>query len=154
APMNSSIRKEWSKRPFIGGTDARIIMGRDEAALIRLWKGKRGELEPRDASENLITGLGEATADLNRTCDERNTGRRVGDVRRWVKHSAIFWMGADLHGVIQGIEAVFEPKFVVAASFSEEAVAKQFMPELQHNMWITRLHSTVLSVLTGDGYWV
>ena len=31
------------RRAFIGGSDARIIMGRDEAALIRRWREKRGE---------------------------------------------------------------------------------------------------------------
>ncbi len=31
------------RRCFIGGSDARIIMGDDEAALLRLWREKRGE---------------------------------------------------------------------------------------------------------------
>ena len=35
------------RRYFIGGSDARIIMGDDEAALVRLWREKRGEVEPR-----------------------------------------------------------------------------------------------------------
>jgi predicted phage-related endonuclease len=35
-----------NRHTFIGGSDARIIMGADEAALIRLWKEKRGEAEP------------------------------------------------------------------------------------------------------------
>jgi predicted phage-related endonuclease len=34
------------RRLFIGGSDARIIMSPDEAGLIRLWKEKRGEVEP------------------------------------------------------------------------------------------------------------
>src|SRR5215470_19020608 len=34
-----------SRRFFIGGSDARIIMGSDEAALVRLWREKRGEAE-------------------------------------------------------------------------------------------------------------
>src|SRR5271163_4670223 len=33
-------------RHFIGGSDARIIMGQDERALIRLWQEKRGEVGP------------------------------------------------------------------------------------------------------------
>ena len=37
-------------RSFIGGSDARIIMGDDEAALIRLWREKRSEIEPEDLS--------------------------------------------------------------------------------------------------------
>jgi predicted phage-related endonuclease len=39
---------------IIGGSDARIIMGDDEAALLRLWREKRGEAEPEDLSGNLI----------------------------------------------------------------------------------------------------
>ena len=42
------------RRYFIGGSDARIIMGDDEAALLRLWREKRGEVEPEDLSGNLI----------------------------------------------------------------------------------------------------
>jgi predicted phage-related endonuclease len=33
----------YDRRHFIGGSDARIIMGKDEKALLRLWKEKRGE---------------------------------------------------------------------------------------------------------------
>ena len=31
-----------SRRHFIGGSDARIIMGKDEKALHSLWREKRG----------------------------------------------------------------------------------------------------------------
>ena len=47
-----------NRRRFIGGSDARIIMGNDEAALIRLWREKRGEIEPEDLSGNLVVQLG------------------------------------------------------------------------------------------------
>ena len=43
-----------SRRSFIGGSDARIIMGDDEAALLCLWREKRGEAEPEDLSANLF----------------------------------------------------------------------------------------------------
>ena len=56
-----------SRRAFIGGSDARIIMGDDEAALLRLWREKRGEVEPEDLSANLIVQLGVVTEPLNRT---------------------------------------------------------------------------------------
>ncbi|MBR1157535.1 endonuclease, partial [Bradyrhizobium sp. JYMT SZCCT0428] len=46
------------RRAFIGGSDARIIMGDDEAALFRLWREKRGEAESEDLSNNLIVQLG------------------------------------------------------------------------------------------------
>jgi hypothetical protein len=47
-----------NRRHFIGGSDARVIMGNDEQALIRLWREKRGEVEPQDLSENLVVQLG------------------------------------------------------------------------------------------------
>ena len=56
------------RRNFIGGSDARIIMGSDETALVRLWREKRGEVDPEDLSGNLIVQLGTATEELNRTC--------------------------------------------------------------------------------------
>src|ERR1700704_2014396 len=70
------------RKGFIGGSDARIIMGNDEAGLIRLWREKRGEAGPEDLSGNLIVQLGTVTEELNRTWYERNSGRRVTDVQR------------------------------------------------------------------------
>jgi hypothetical protein len=35
-----------NRRAFIGGSDVRIIMGNEEAALISLWHEKRGEAQP------------------------------------------------------------------------------------------------------------
>lgn len=46
--------KPADRRYFVGGSDARIIIGDDEAALPRLWREKRGEVEPEDLSDNLI----------------------------------------------------------------------------------------------------
>src|SRR5712671_3872391 len=87
------------RRSFIGGSEARIIMGSDEAALIQLWREKRGEAQPEDLSGNLIVQLGSATEELNRAWYERNTGRRVTDVQRRARHSAIPWMVATLDGI-------------------------------------------------------
>ena len=64
--MNSD-KARTDRRCFVGGSDARIIMAGDEAALIRLWKEKRGEAEPEDLSDNLIVQLSVATEALNRT---------------------------------------------------------------------------------------
>src|SRR3977135_4116067 len=98
------------RRAFIGGSDARIIMGSDETALVRLWHEKRGEVGPEDLSGNLIVQLGTVTEDLNRSWYERNTGRRVTDVQHRVKHSAIPWMAATLDRIVEGTEAEFEAK--------------------------------------------
>jgi predicted phage-related endonuclease len=154
AATDLGFRKLLTRRFFIGGSDARIIMGSDEAALIRLWREKRGEADPEDLSGNLIVQLGAATEDLNRSWFERNTGRRVRDVQRRVKHSAIPWMAATLDGIVEGTEAVFEAKFMLPWSFSEEAAAEKYMAQLQHNMWVTHLRSSVLSIITGGGKWV
>jgi len=63
-------------------------------------------------------------------------------------------MAATLDGVIDGLEAVFEAKFMLPWSFSEEAAAGKYMAQLQHNMWVTNLRSSVLSIITGGGKWV
>ena len=42
----SNARPKWERRHFIGGSDARIIMGKNEAALLRLLREKRGEVAP------------------------------------------------------------------------------------------------------------
>jgi putative phage-type endonuclease len=151
---SSNTRVRLHRRWFIGGSDARIIMGNDEAALIRLWREKRGEAEPEDLSGNLIVQLGVATEDLNRAWYQRNTGRNVRDVQRLVKHSAIPWMAATLDGIVEGTEAVFESKFMLPWSFSEEAAAEKYMAQVQHNMWVTHLRTSVLSIITGGGKWV
>jgi hypothetical protein len=63
-------------------------------------------------------------------------------------------MAATLDGIVEGTEAVFEAKFMLPWSFSEEAAAEKYMAQLQHNMWVTHLRSSVLSIITGGGKWV
>ncbi len=147
-------RNPADRRYFIGGSDARIIMGNDEAALVRLWQEKRGEAEPEDLSGNLIVQLGAATEELNRRWYEANTGQAIGDVQRHVKHPAVGWMAATLDGRVEATGAVFEAKFMLPWSFSEEAAAEKYMPQLQHNMWVVAARQAVLSVITGGGKWV
>jgi predicted phage-related endonuclease len=154
--MKSSVwtKPQDNRRHFIGGSDARIIMGSDETALIRLWREKRGEAEPDDLSGNLVVQLGAATEELNRCWYERNTGQRITDVQRKVKHSAIPWMAATLDGIVEETRAVFEAKFMLPWSFSEEVAAEKYMAQVQHNMWVTHLRTSVLSIITGGGRWV
>jgi predicted phage-related endonuclease len=147
-------KPEEARRHFIGGSDARIIMGDNEAALIRLWREKRGEIEPEDLSGNLIVQLGLATEDLNRRWYEANTGQVVTDLQKRIRHPVLRWMGATLDGRIEGSDAVFEAKFMLPWSFSEEGAAEKYMSQLQHNMWVIAARSAVLSVITGGGKWV
>ena len=104
----------------------------------------------RASSENVLV----TTEELNRSWYERNTGRQVRDVQRRVRHSAIAWMAATLDGIVEGTEAVFESKFMLPWSFSEEGAAEKYMAQLQHNMWVTHLRTSVLSIITGGGKWV
>jgi len=142
------------RRCFIGGSDARIIMGDDEAVLLRLWREKRGEAEPPDYSDNLIVQLGVATEPLNRRWFERTTGQVIKDIQRWIRHPVIRWMAATLDGVVESSGAVFEAKFMLPWSFSEEAAAEKHMAQVQHNMWVTNAREAVLSIITGGGKWL
>jgi hypothetical protein len=146
--------KPADRRYFIGGSDARVIMGNDGAALLRLWREKRGEVEPEDLSGNLVVQLGLVTEELNRRWYQANTGQVVTDIQKRVRHPALRWMAATLDGRIEGSDAVFEAKFMLPWSFSEDAAAEKYMPQLQHNMWVVAARSAVLSVITGGGKWV
>jgi hypothetical protein len=115
---------------------------------------KRREAEPEDLSGNLIVQLGVATEQLNRHWYERNTGNALKDIQRRVVHPVIKWMAATLDGVIETTGAVFEAKFMLPWSFSEEGAAEKYMAQLQHNMWVTNATTAVLSIITGGGKWV
>jgi predicted phage-related endonuclease len=140
-------RKVADRRYFIGGSDARIIMGGDEGALLRLWREKRGEVEPEDLSGNLVVQLGVATEELSRAAGIR----RIAD-----RSSAISSVAFAIR-----CYAGWRPLLMAESrqlelpwSFSEEAAAEKYMPQLQHNMWVVAVRSAVLSVITGGGKWV
>ena len=91
---------------------------------------------------------------LNRTWYERNAGRAVTDVQRWVRHPVHRYLAATLDGFVNALDAVFEAKFMLPWSFSEEAAAEKHMAQLQHNMWVTNARSAALSIITGGGKWI
>jgi hypothetical protein len=114
------------RRSFIGGSDARIIMGTDAGALNRLWREKRGEAEPPDYSDNLLVQLGVATEPLNRRWFEKTTGERIRDVQSWIRHPVIRWMAATLEH--RRGHRRSEAKFMLPWSFSEEVAAEKHIP--------------------------
>ena len=63
-------------------------------------------------------------------------------------------MAATLDGLVDPGGAVFEAKFMLPWTFSEEAAAEKHMAQLQHNMWVADSRSAVLSIITGGGKWV
>jgi hypothetical protein len=115
-----------TRRCFIGGPNARIILARMRPPLVRLWREKRGEAEPFDYSDNLIVQLGVVTEPLNHLVREND---RADYLRRPelgsassdpldVRHPVIRWMAATLDGLVEATDAVFEAKFVLPRSFS------------------------------------
>src|ERR1700693_2599072 len=142
------------RRHFIGGSDARIIRGKDEKGLNRLWCEKRGETPAVDLSGELIVQLGLVTEDLNRRWYERNSGHSIGDVQRHAIHRTIPWMAATLDGMVKETGAVFEAKFMLPWSFSEEAAAEKHMAQLQHNMLVAGTKKSVFSIINGGGKWI
>lgn len=154
-PQSQIIRfNPNDRRHFIGGSDARIIMGDDQESLIRLWREKRGETAQQDFSDNLIVQLGTVTEVLNRAWYQRVSGHTVKDIQKRVRHPVHKWMAATLDGTVEQTGAVFEAKFMLPWSFTEEAAAEKHMAQLQHNMWVTASRSSVLSIITGGGKWV
>jgi predicted phage-related endonuclease len=111
-------------------------------------------LEPPDYSRNLLVQLGLATEALNRQWYERTTGQVVKDVQSWVRHPVSRWMAATLDAIVEGSGAVFEAKFMLPWSFSEETAADRHMAQLQHNMWVTNATAAALSIITGGGKWL
>ncbi|MBR0904560.1 YqaJ viral recombinase family protein [Bradyrhizobium liaoningense] len=142
------------RRHFIGGSDARVIMGDDQGALNRLWREKRGEVEPEELSDNLIVQLGTVTEVLNRAWYQKSSGQTIKDIQKRVRHPVHKWMAATLDGVVEQTGAVFEAKFMLPWAFTEEAAAEKHMAQLQHNMWVTAARNAVLSIITGGGKWV
>jgi predicted phage-related endonuclease len=126
--LTASESTKPDRRRFIGGSDARVIMSGEEAALIRLWQEKRGETEPEDLSGNVAVQLGVATEALNRNWYERNTECSVIDIQRWVQHPVRRYLAATLDGFVNALDAVFEAKFMLPWSFSEEAAAENIWP--------------------------
>ena len=103
----------------------------------------------------LIVQLGTVTEDLNRRWYERNYRCKPSpDVQRHIRHPVHKWMAATLDGLVESSGAVFEAKFMLPWTFSEEGAAAKHMAQLQHNMWVANARSAVLSIITGGGKWV
>lgn len=152
--MPTRFKPKPDRRSYIGGSDARTLMGRDEAALIRLWQEKRGEVEPEDLTANLLVQFGCVTEELNRRWFETNTGHQLHRVQHFLRHPRHEWMGATLDGMIEGDAAVYEAKFMLPWNFAEDAAAEKHMAQLQHNMLVTGARRAYLSILTGGAKWV
>lgn len=139
------------RRTFISGSDAKVIMGRDQTRLVRLWREKHGQALPQNLSKEQIVQLRIVTEDLNRNWYERLSGHTVQDVRRMVRHPILKWMRAEVGGRVRETGAVFHASVLPSGHFSEPHAANAHMAQLQHSMWVMSARSALLSIITGDG---
>jgi hypothetical protein len=107
-----------------------------------------------DLSSVLIGQLGLATEYLNRCWYELNSSHRIFDIQRHAVHRTMPWMAATLGGLVKETGAVFEAKFTLSSSFSEEAAAEKHMAQLQHDMLVAGTKKCVLSIIDDGGKWI
>jgi predicted phage-related endonuclease len=137
---------------FISGFDARIIMGKDQEALLRLWREKRSDDTLADLSSLSIIQLSLATKNLNRRWYELNSGYHISDIRRRMIHRTIPWMDATPDGLVKETGALFKAAFTLP--WSRETTAERHMAELQHDMLVAGTKRSVLSIIHGGGQWI
>jgi len=102
-------------------------MGDDEAALLRLWREKRGEVDPEDLSGNLIVQLAAVTEPLNRNWFERNTGQAVKEVQSRIGRLVKRWTGAEL---------INPEKSLVAMGDDESALLRLWMKKMRRRGYL------------------
>ena len=142
------------RKNFIGGSDARIIMGNDEAALLRLWREKRGEAEPEDLSGNLVVQLGVATEGLNRHWYECNTGHVITAVQRRVQHPVIRFLAATLDGDGRGYRGRVRVQVHAAVVVLRRGGGPKVHGPAPAQYVADQRHVAALSIITGGGKWV
>ena len=126
------------RRHFIGGSDARIIMGDDEAdSHPAVARKARRDPASRFLTKSHRPARRQRPRSLNRNWFERCTGHTRQGHAKHVRHPINKWMAATLDGVVEETGAVFEAKFMLPWAFAEDAAAAKHMAQLQHNMWVT-----------------
>lgn len=137
---------------IIGGSDANVIMGGDEDALMRLWEQKTGRAEGEDLSNIIQVQLGSFTEPFNIQWFEKQTGRSVTHQGEEMLSMEYPIMACTLDGLTDDGHTVFEAKHVSAFAKSEETFTK-YIPQLTHNMLVAGKKHAVLSVIYGNHKW-
>lgn len=137
---------------LIGGSDANAILSGSPERVLRLWREKRGEEAPEDLSGNLSVMLGCWSEAFNRQWYERATGTCVTRTGEQLACPVHAWRGCTLDGYIESIGAVWEAKHTSAFAKADEVLTR-YMPQLQHNMAVTKCERAVLSVIFGNAKW-
>ena len=133
----------------IGGSDANVILSGDSERVLRLWQEKRGEVEPEDLSGRLAVVLGCWTEEFNRQWYEKLSGNHVLDAGAQLTCSEYRWRKCTLDGLVESTGAIFEAKHTNSFVKADE-VLERYMPQLQHNMAVTKADRAVLSVIFGN----
>lgn len=136
----------------LGGSDANTVMSGDEKRILKLWREKRGEVEPEDLSDNLAVQMGSWSEDLNRQWFEKQTGLAVRTTDLPACDQAEPFMRCTLDGWVADQRAVFEAKHCGTRSTDAEVFAR-YVPQLTHNCLCTGATSAFLSVFKGNGDW-
>lgn len=159
--MNGSVlrQKSWPtiarlsapmmRTGFIGGSDANIILSGNPERIDRLWREKRGEIPSEDLTRVLPVMLGTWTEDFNRQWYESVTRQQVCSADEPLICSTYPWRSCNLDGFIENRGAVWEAKHTGAFTKSDE-VLERYMPQLQHNMAVSKSDLAVLSVIFGN----
>jgi hypothetical protein len=132
--------QQINRRAFIGGSEARIIMGSDSACSpLAREAGARQRRQTTRITSSFSSGW---LPSPSTGAGSRTTGEAIKEIQSWIRHPVIRWMAATLDGIVEDTGAVFEAKFMLPWSFSEEAAVEKHLLQLQHN---------VVSIVTGGG---
>ena len=147
--LGLSDRQLAFRQGGLGGSDANIILSGDPAALLDLWRQKRGEAPPPDLSSKLPVVLGLWTEEFNRQWVEKLRGKRISGRGIAVTCPDNPWRRCTLDGLITQDNAIWEAKHTNAFATPDEVLAR-YMPQLQHNMAVTQIDRALLSVIFGN----
>ena len=143
-----------NRQAFIGGSDARIIMGNDEAALLRLWREKRGEVEPRICPATSSS----SSASPPRTSIDVGTkpiparSLQTSSGRFGIQHSGGWPQRSTGGSRVAG--RFSRPNSCCRGRSRRKRRRKNIWPSCSTTCGSLLLESAVLSVITGGGKWV
>ena len=100
--MDKEKRAEWLERrnSGIGGSDANTLMSGKTEWIERLWREKRGDVEPQNLEGSLPVRMGQATESFNIQWFYEQTGKRVTDQQKECVSSYFPFMRCTLDGIV------------------------------------------------------
>jgi len=99
-----------------------------------------------------MSELTKASVAANRAQFERQTGRKLAEGERRLRHPKFRWMGAVLDGRLED-GTLLEAKFAPASLTTAAGARQMFFATVQHDLWVAQAKAAALSVVTADGRW-